>query len=147
MRRIPWSAVGVALFAATASASACRRAAPPIIATDAAPEDVGDISITEDAAISIDTFVVFADTGDTAFPQSDAPDAGPLPVVPCSDAPTDAVACPLPPSKCIDRQWLASYVNGVCEEGYCRYWRVLQDCSAAGGSSCAIDHCQTAIVK
>ena len=87
----------------------------------------------------------------------DAPDAGELPTMGCGDAATEppwdsfedtsGITCPLPPSHCVDWQWLVSYVNGVCEDGVCRYWRVLHDCRASGGSSCVRDHCQVPISK
>lgn len=159
--------IGVAIFVFAALGSlapACSGSAEgepgeaPHDATGDATRDAQD----DGTLVPPDTRFEFPDVPnpDTAFPSGDAPDAGELPAVPCGDAAVDAEppwapwdgaptdgGCPLPPSYCVDRAWLASYVNGVCEDGVCRYWRVLHDCTASGASFCFSGHCQTVVGK
>jgi len=152
------AAAGVAIFVVTAVVAGCLGTSHE---REQSPRDTGtaDIGFTIDASVP-DTYFEFADAKgvDTSLPREDPPDAGPLPMLPCGDSGEDAkapwdvyeetsVACPLPPSYCVDPRWLASYVNGVCEDGGCQYWRVYQDCRLIGGSSCFGGHCTPPIVK
>jgi hypothetical protein len=63
-------------------------------------------------------------TADGAPADIIAPDAGPVPPVPCGDAGADAsVACPIPPSECIDDHTMRYYYGGTCnaDAGVCEY--------------------------
>jgi hypothetical protein len=54
------------------------------------------------------------------------PDGGPPPILACA---TDGgVACPLPPSVCVDDSWLRFYTGGECEAGTCVYGSVEYQC-------------------
>lgn len=154
------AAAGVAIFvicAAVASTPACSG----VTQNNAAAADsaeIADTTVFDSAAV--DTFFPFPDASgaDTVVERPDPPDAGPPPTLPCGDSggdttlPWDAeeetsVACPLPPSYCLDDRWLVSYVNGTCEDGGCQYWRTYQDCHAIGASRCVIGFCRTVVGK
>lgn len=67
---------------------------------------------------------------DAAFvPRPDAPppsmDAGPPPVQACGG---DAGACEVPPSTCLDENYLIYYTGGTCEEGTCQFTTNLMYC-------------------
>jgi hypothetical protein len=55
------------------------------------------------------------------------PDGGPFPVVACAG--DGGVACPLPPSQCVDDHWLRFYQSGECgDAGVCVYQAYEYQC-------------------
>jgi hypothetical protein len=70
-----------------------------------------------DASTGFDAYV--PDVSTTIDVEVPPPDGGPIPTPPCADA---AVPCLLPPSECIDDEWLRSYTNARCTAaGTCAY--------------------------
>jgi hypothetical protein len=136
-----------AFFAATALFSAMEGCGSSVAqaVTDAGATDSG-------LATQVDTLVALrdgeVDTSWTLDTMSDPPPDGATdPVVSCgADAASEVLdadgavdICPLPPSRCLDRSWLLSYVSGVCVDGKCTYVHVFHDCSP--DSQCVIDRC------
>jgi hypothetical protein len=153
--------VGIAIFVITAAVASCsqKTGETPDVPDVPDARDTGGADVTFAIDSSRDTSFAFDDAAnaDTSVPRADPPDAGPLPMLPCGDSGEDttppwgadetSTACPLPPSYCIDDRWLASYINGTCEDGGCRYWRVYQDCKVIGASWCTSGRCLTAVGK
>jgi len=155
---------GVAIFVITAVVASCSNSSgetPDARDADVAEAaDVADVTFAIDS-YSYDTYFMFEDAAhaDTSPPREDPPDDGPPPTLPCGDSGEDArppweppyeetsAPCPLPPSYCVDRRWVASYINGTCEDGGCSYWRVYQDCQLIGGSFCSSGRCITPVGK
>lgn len=86
------------------------------------------------------------DSGRPAI-DSAAPDAGRGPLVACgADAgPDGSTACALPPSDCLDEQWLRYYGAATCNEaaGICEYQISTMHCPSYGPArSCYQGGCQ-----
>ena len=77
---------------------------------------------------------------DTVWVQPDAPpptvDAPPAPMPSCT---MDAGDCELPPSTCLDQNYLLFYTGGNCVDGTCQFTSNLMYC---GGAGCVNGGCQ-----
>jgi hypothetical protein len=150
------AAIGVCLFACVAGASSVTSCGtestrggeptPSDVAAEDAPTD--DATDTDIADSSQEPDVTLPRDVQWDGPIEPQPaDVGPIPVVACGMDPDSSIACPLPPSRCVDTRWLETYVSGSCDAGTCSYWRVFHDCKLEGGSFCLMDRCQFAVGK
>lgn len=85
---------------------------------------------TEDATIDDAAACPFCfDAGAFEAAAQVPPDALPPPAIACDEDAGEAGAeCPLPPSICVDPQWMEYFDNGRCEDAGCAYDALLHDC-------------------
>jgi hypothetical protein len=74
------------------------------------------------------------------------PDAGPPPVVPCADA---GMACPTPPSECLDEHTMRYFTGGTCNgAGTCDYTSFTMKCDPSPiPPDCYQGGCRVVIVR
>ena len=117
------------VLAATIAIAACGRVAGDEQGLDAA----------KDATTKLDAAASFGDVNVTLDAGPLVPEAAAPPLVTCVDAGDSSTTCPLPPSTCLDGEWLEYFDNGICVDGTCRYDAVVMQCSyGCSGSGCVV---------
>lgn len=134
-----WAMTATVTAAVSLVTGACGRAESGGAAADAAPADAASEAAGFDATILPRDSGPFADVTAPGHP-----DGGPPPIVAC-----DGGACALPPSTCIDDNWMRYYVGGSCSDaGLCEFTPVDMFCDPSGVKpDCYQGACRVVIVR
>jgi hypothetical protein len=131
--------VAIALGSVAALVGACGRTAD-VDTRDGGPDGAIAAPSAGDALAPIDGSIATVDANVSQ------PDAGPPPVVACADA---GVACPAPPSDCLDDHTMRYFGGGTCNDaGTCDYMIFTMKCEPSPmPPDCYQGGCRVVIVR